>query len=1188
MLERRKKRLEENWECDSDAEEEEDDEDDDEDDDDDDDDDGEESESGSAPAGAEAVELSGAEKALLSWVSAVCGLYERRKQLEPSEHKVAELQRKLTARTRDIERDVAKRRQRVDERAAKANLPADLFPLDKPWGLFPWEEHFRARSECEDALRQAIGLRELPRLTSLLASGEEAGLTRMNSSVFFDAVELCELLQAEGAASARSQDAGLHEADPPSPAPHLAAAEEPGLLMPRREKTEAVRERLNGALDVFIEPVETQVSAGVPKLRPFKQVLAEKAAQFEPFMRSPHAAARRAAILGSVSDAAGVTDIETEQCREQEQEKEQEQEQEAEVEMERYVDMNYQRDNEEPQRWAFVSLAEAEGGRRLAAEPAAEPVLLGDGTFYKASEFHLHARAPLPFPAPLRVSRNHFNLQWVGERRLKNCVMVMEYVPSVKALRTVDAPSSELSAAQSERLHNALALLDLQGGGRFGATELGEALRSAEDLQLAPAELEQLMAQQTGAEGSPLSAAKMRDVLVSGKYRREQAGRHFVLLSLAEAATIRCILHQRQGRSLIDGADVAVALRCISAGDVLFDTSSNYSPPPAYMRQVQHTCFRLLDSHMHFAPPEINLLLRSIPAPPAQRRLFFKVVTACRRRLAKRWEQTPLAKLFTLEDEWSMLKQRAQAVRVREAIKARGLLLHDAFLKFDYDRNGHLSLAEMYGALEWLQVPNVTPADILFFVRGISREASVSYADFMALLCSPEEAEVANFGGAEGADGADDDGPPMVASGRQRSRVAPKGEAELQAMLHEQIMAERALDAELETQESSQLERSRRLAESQVVESSFGWMAKAKALNATNPRTTRTSCFYDFTRGVVGGQRGAPLWMEGRGKWLCVRQGSARVPCLKGFGAAFVVLRVPFRKNGSGLHLNQYTVTVQCRFSHVCQRGVLATAGWDQWSKVAEGDDDAQLFLNAEGGLGAHGSFGDPNADGRVASNGWHALSCAVDNVAGVLKTYVDGVEVAEVRSAKVCKDGQHALKGRVALFYALGNKRNYHNYYLRSVTVHSRLLSSEQARSAPGGSPDQTSDGEQLPDSSLLHQSLGPPFHSDVGEASESRSSQPSERKQRRPFSDGPSHRSGGTRGKRGILKSTALHTEVPREVPEAPQPEDTATTKAPAASSSEPAPWAEPSQEPGSQAPEPRSASSEPELPAPTPAGA
>ena len=99
------------------------------------------------------------------------------------------------------------------------------------------------------------------------------------------------------------------------------------------------------------------------------------------------------------------------------------------------------------------------------------------------------------------------------------------------------------------------------------------------------------------------------------------------------------------------------------------------------------------------------MLLRSIPAPPATRRLFFTIVVACRRRLAKRWEQTPLAKLFTLEDEWSMLKQRAQAVRVRQAINARGLLLHDAFLLFNESRNGLISLAEMYGAFEWLQVP---------------------------------------------------------------------------------------------------------------------------------------------------------------------------------------------------------------------------------------------------------------------------------------------------------------------------------------------------------------------------------------------------------------------------------------------------------------------------------------------------
>ena len=89
----------------------------------------------------------------------------------------------------------------------------------------------------------------------------------------------------------------------------------------------------------------------------------------------------------------GVSEIETEQCREQEQEKAQEQEQEQEIEMERYVDMAYQRDNEEPRRWAFVSLAGAEGP---------PPAVFDEGTFYPAAQFRLHSRAPLPFPCASR------------------------------------------------------------------------------------------------------------------------------------------------------------------------------------------------------------------------------------------------------------------------------------------------------------------------------------------------------------------------------------------------------------------------------------------------------------------------------------------------------------------------------------------------------------------------------------------------------------------------------------------------------------------------------------------------------------------------------------------------------------------------------------------------------------------
>ena len=54
-----------------------------------------------------------------------------------------------------------------------------------------------------------------------------------------------------------------------------------------------------------------------------------------------------------------------------------------------------------------------------------------------------------------------------------------------------------------------------------------------------------------------------------------------------------------------------------------------------------YNCFRFVDCAMHFKPEELNVLLRSIPAKPVSRRLFFTVVVACRRRLRKAWEQTP-------------------------------------------------------------------------------------------------------------------------------------------------------------------------------------------------------------------------------------------------------------------------------------------------------------------------------------------------------------------------------------------------------------------------------------------------------------------------------------------------------------------------------------------------------------------
>ena len=155
------------------------------------------------------------------------------------------------------ERTVEEQHEKALKAASHHGVPTSLFPLESPWSLFPWYEQLGPRADCEESLRLAIGLRDPHRLSTYLAMGVERGLTKRNSHVFYAATELNELLVAEGAAQARSAAVGLNDDVPPADADAAAGgtASLPLPLPPRREKTEAVRLRLNDALSAFIEEV---------------------------------------------------------------------------------------------------------------------------------------------------------------------------------------------------------------------------------------------------------------------------------------------------------------------------------------------------------------------------------------------------------------------------------------------------------------------------------------------------------------------------------------------------------------------------------------------------------------------------------------------------------------------------------------------------------------------------------------------------------------------------------------------------------------------------------------------------------------------------------------------------------------------------------------------------------------------
>ena len=83
-----------------------------------------------------------------------------------------------------------------------------------------------------------------------------------------------------------------------------------------------------------------------------------------------------------------------------------------------------------------------------------------------------------------------------------------------------------------------------------------------------------------------LSLNDFRSLLTSGELFPVHAGRHYVALSLAEAETVRKILHVRRGKKVLDNCSTELALRYSpiaspgvpTAGDggIIFDTSAGW------------------------------------------------------------------------------------------------------------------------------------------------------------------------------------------------------------------------------------------------------------------------------------------------------------------------------------------------------------------------------------------------------------------------------------------------------------------------------------------------------------------------------------------------------------------------------------------------------------------------------------
>ena len=257
----------------------------------------------------------------------------------------------------------------------------------------------------------------------------------------------------------------------------------------------------------------------------------------------------------------------------------------------------YSRNQEAPTPWPLSALLNSPS---LAADDDDdESSEAKDCPFYRLRRFKLRHQESLRVPGQLLCSRNYFNPEWSGLRRIKNVIMVMEWAPEApvsggqvgqalgKGFRLLTpeehrAAAPPLTLAREDSLRKAFLLLSGERAD-LGTDELANAIQAVTDTPPTSEQIEAAIvaaAAVGSAKSDCVSLAGFSELLKTRQLLPAHVGRYYVAVSLAEAETIRRVLHVRGNLPLLDGSTTTaeVALR--------------YSPlaSPGTGRAILHDC----------------------------------------------------------------------------------------------------------------------------------------------------------------------------------------------------------------------------------------------------------------------------------------------------------------------------------------------------------------------------------------------------------------------------------------------------------------------------------------------------------------------------------------------------------------------------------------------------------------------
>ena len=462
-------------------------------------------------------------------------------------------------------------------------------------------------------------------------------------------------------------------------------------------------------------------------------------------------------------------------------------------------------------------------------------------------------------------------------------------------------------------------------------------------------------------------------------------------------------MHMRLDQPVLEQSPVALALRALPSDHIVLDASHGFTAAPVYQSSTAQHSFNFFDCSFHYADSAINALLRALDGTTTRQRLsFFSHVIGCRRRMTRRWEETPLAKLFTIPDQYHMLKQRAQSVRVRTEIERRGLLQYDFFRAADHDRNGLLTGAELWGAMHWLGIP-MTADDIVDLLSTFDSDAdrNLNYNEFVAMLRDPnrppEELDTEADGQQTGGEGGGEAALRLLAT-----KIQPKGEAEIQSVMEEMRREEKRVEESELKEEKAEEEKITREIRAEEEEED------RRQEGGPNPQVDFDRIRYDFTTG----RRPRLIHVKGDVHYRPDTGGKKALKVIKGAAiqlpTPLAAISVPAPNAPHRPAHSAYTLTLEVRVDSI-QAGV--------HTLIAVGAPSARgrIALRSDGAVGYEGQF----TGAKLRKDQWAVVTCSVDGgeTDGLLRCFVDGRPATEVRHADLKAGGRFALGDTLALF---------------------------------------------------------------------------------------------------------------------------------------------------------------------------